>query len=63
MAESSRHRLRELFQSRALSFGRFKLASGNESTYYINIKKVLFHSEAVWLLGDILWDLTRDLNL
>ena len=63
MAEVSRGRLLELFKSRAFSFGRFTLASGKESTYYINSKKALFNSEAVWLLGDILWDLTSDLNI
>jgi orotate phosphoribosyltransferase len=63
MAESSRARLLELFKSRAVSFGHFKLASGKESTYYIDSKKALFHSEAVWLLGDVLWDLTHDLDI
>ena len=63
MAEQSRARLLELFRSRAISFGRFKLTSGKESTYYINSKKVLFNSEAVWLLGDVLWDLTLDLDI
>src|SRR5437879_5389701 len=63
MSEQSRLRLLNLFKTRALSFGRFKLASGKESTYYINSKKVLFNSEAVWLLGDVLWDLTMDLDL
>jgi orotate phosphoribosyltransferase len=63
MAESSRKRLLELFKTRAFSFGRFTLASGKESSYYINSKKALFNSEAVWLLGDVLWDLTKDLNI
>jgi orotate phosphoribosyltransferase len=63
MAEQSKARLLELFKTRAVSFGRFKLASGKESTYYINSKKVLFNAEAVWLLGDILWELTNDLNI
>jgi orotate phosphoribosyltransferase len=63
MAESSRTRLLDLFKSRAVSFGSFTLASGKESTYYINSKKVLFNSEAVWLLGDVLWELTKDLNI
>ena len=36
---------------------------GKESTYYINSKKVLFHAEAIWLLGDVLWELTQDLNI
>src|SRR5436309_9598736 len=63
MAQSSRTRLLELFKTRAVSFGRFTLASGKESTYYINSKKAIFNSEAIWLLGDVLWDLTRDLNI
>jgi orotate phosphoribosyltransferase len=63
MAESSRQRLLELFRTRAFSFGRFTLASGKESSYYINSKKALFNSEAIWLLGDVLWDLTKDLSI
>src|SRR5712691_5588679 len=63
MPQPSRQRLLELFKARAVSFGRFTLASGKESTYYINSKKAIFNSEAVWLLGDVLWDLTKDLNI
>lgn len=63
MPTTSRQRLLEIFKARAFSFGRFTLASGKESTYYINSKKALFNSEAVWLLGDVLWDLTHDLNI
>jgi orotate phosphoribosyltransferase len=63
MSTESRKRLLELFKGRAISFGKFVLASGKESTYYINSKKVLFNAEAVWLLGDILWDLTKDLSV
>ena len=63
MTTDSRGRLLELFKARAMSFGQFTLASGKTSTYYINSKKALFNAEVVWLLGDILWELTRDLNL
>src|SRR6202790_5188394 len=63
MADSARARLLALFRERAVSFGRFTLASGKESTYYINSKKAIFHSEAVWLLGEVLWDMTKDLNV
>lgn len=59
----SRGRLLDLFKTRAFSFGRFTLASGKESSYYINSKKAIFNSEAVWLLADLLWDLTRDLDI
>src|SRR5579862_7487436 len=63
MAQPSRQRLLELFRERAVSFGRFTLASGKESSYYINSKKAIFNAEAVWLLGDALWVLTRDLDV
>ncbi len=63
MSNQVRERLLELFKNRAVSFGRFTLASGKESTYYSNSKKVLFNAEATWLLGDILWELTKDLNI
>jgi orotate phosphoribosyltransferase len=63
MMTTSRRRLLELFKSRAVSFGRFVLASGKESSYYINSKKVIFHSEAVHLLGEALWEATHDLDI
>jgi orotate phosphoribosyltransferase len=63
MSSPSRARLLELFKTRAVSFGHFTLASGKESSYYINSKKALFNSEAVWLLGDVLWEFTQGLNI
>src|SRR5260370_32356450 len=62
-AAASRPRLLELFKDRAFSFGRFKLASGKEGTYYINSKKAFFNSEVVALLGEALWELTKDLDI
>src|SRR5437016_3532377 len=59
----ARPRLLTLFKERAFSFGKFTLASGKESTYYINSKKAIFHSEAVWLLGEVLWEVTKDLDI
>jgi orotate phosphoribosyltransferase len=63
MSAQARARLLELFEERAFSFGHFKLASGKESTYYINSKKAFFSSEVVALLGEVLWYLTKDLNI
>lgn len=58
-----RDRLKELFRQRALQFGDFTLASGKKSSYYVNSKKVLFHAEAISLLGDLLFDATKDLDI
>ena len=60
---AARARLLELFAARAVAFGDFTLASGKKSSYYINSKKVLFHGEAIALLGELLYDATRDLDL
>jgi orotate phosphoribosyltransferase len=59
---SARDRLRELFCERVLQFGDFTLASGKKSTYYVNSKKVLFHAEAISLLGELLYEATADLD-
>ena len=59
---SARDRLKELFRARALQFGDFTLASGKKSKYYVNSKKVLFHAEAITLLGDLLYESTHDLD-
>jgi orotate phosphoribosyltransferase len=48
----TRDRLKTLFRERALQFGDFTLASGRKSTYYVNSKRVLFHAEAITLLGE-----------
>jgi orotate phosphoribosyltransferase len=63
MLSEARKRLRDLYKERAFAFGRFTLASGKESSYYINSKKAIFNSEAVALLGEVLWELTSDLNI
>ncbi|MFO0821899.1 MAG: orotate phosphoribosyltransferase [Gemmataceae bacterium] len=59
---SARDRLKELFRERALQFGDFTLASGKKSSYYVNSKKVLFHAEAITLLGDLLYEATKELD-
>jgi orotate phosphoribosyltransferase len=62
-ADPARLRLLTLYRDRAFSFGDFTLASGQKSTYYINSKKVLFHSEALALLGEQLYQHTHDLPI
>jgi orotate phosphoribosyltransferase len=59
----ARSRLLDLFTARAVAFGEFTLASGQKSNYYINSKKVLFHGEAIALLGELLYEATRDLDV
>ena len=58
----ARDRVKSLFLERAVAFGTFTLASGKTSSYYINSKKVLFHAEAITLIGELLADATADLD-
>jgi len=59
---AARDRVKALFLERAVAFGTFTLASGQTSSYYINSKKVLFHGEAITLIGEMLADATSDLD-
>ena len=63
MPANPRDRLKQLFLDRAIQFGQFTLASGKTSRYYINSKKVLFHAEAITLLGELLYEATADLDI
>jgi orotate phosphoribosyltransferase len=60
---TSRTQLLHVFKTRAFSFGEFTLASGKKSTYYVNSKKAIFNGEVVNLLSEVLWELTKDLNI
>src|SRR5262249_18261621 len=63
MSNPVRSRPLELFKQRAFCFGNFPLPSGKKSNYYINSKKAIFHSESVALLGELLWQATKDLDI
>jgi orotate phosphoribosyltransferase len=63
MSDGGRERLRTLFETRAFARGDFVLASGQRSSYYINSKKAMFHSEAADLLADEFYRLTCDLQV
>jgi len=60
---NAREKLLETFKSRAFSFGDFTLASGKKSTYYVNSKKAIFNGEVVNLLSEVLWEMTKELNI
>jgi len=63
MNSNARSLLLQVFKARAFSFGDFTLASGKKSTYYVNSKKAIFNGEVVNLLSEVLWDMTKDLNI
>jgi len=62
MEHHRKDRLRQLFLARAVKRGHFILASGKTSSFYIDSKQVLFHPEALKLLGEGFADLAADLE-
>src|SRR5207253_2928226 len=55
--------LLQLLKDRSFKRGMFRLASGGVSDYYIDGKRTEVFSEAAYLIGEILYDRTRELNI
>jgi orotate phosphoribosyltransferase len=55
--------LLQLLKDRSFQRGTFRLASGDVSDYYIDGKMTEVYSEAASLIGDILYERTRDLDI
>jgi orotate phosphoribosyltransferase len=58
ISDKDRARLLEILIRRSLQFGQFRLASGGESHYYVDVRKTSFDSEGVKLGAKLLVDLT-----
>jgi orotate phosphoribosyltransferase len=58
-----RTRLRELICTNALKRGSFTLASGRESSYYLDNRLVTLSAEGAYLTGRLMWQAIRDLNV
>jgi orotate phosphoribosyltransferase len=56
-------RLLQLLKERSFQWGSFRLASGDVSNYFIDGKMTVVYSEAVPLIGEILYQRTKDLNI
>lgn len=59
-------RLIELIIEKAFKYNEepiFKLASGNISKYYFDCKAVTLHPEGMHLIGNIIFELIKDLNI
>jgi orotate phosphoribosyltransferase len=59
----SKQRLLELLRDRSFKRGHFRLASGGTSDYFIDGKMAEVYSEGAYLIGEVLYELTRDLNI
>ena len=58
----NRRRLLNLLRKRSLRRGDVVLSSGEVSDYYIDGKMVEVHPEGAWLIGEVLYDQTSDLD-
>jgi len=54
---TARSRLLDLLRTRALKHGTYELASGTQSSYYINAKMVTLDPEGIKLVGKVVLDL------
>ncbi|MCL5291708.1 MAG: orotate phosphoribosyltransferase [Actinobacteria bacterium] len=60
---SAREELKRLIIDKALRHGDFTLTSGAKSTYYIDGKQVTLDPEGAHLVGEVLFDLIKDLEV
>ncbi len=61
-----KNRLIELVREKAFKYSEepvFKLVSGKMSNYYFNCKAVTLHPEGMYLIGNLIFDLIKDLNV
>ncbi len=56
-------RLLELLKTRSFQRGLFRLASGGTSDYYIDGKMTTVYSEGAYLIGEVLYERTKDLDI
>jgi orotate phosphoribosyltransferase len=55
--------LLQLLKDRCFRFGTFRLASGDTSNYYIDGKMAEVSSEGAYLIGEVVYEQTRDLDI
>ena len=59
---SIERRLLEIFQQQSFKRGQFRLASGDESTYYIDGKMTQVSPEGAYLIGEVIQQHTADIQ-
>lgn len=52
----------DLILERSFKLGRFRLSSGVESTYYVDLRRVTTHPEGSFLAASLLLDIVESLN-
>src|SRR3954471_15878204 len=63
MRSDAEEQLLALLKERSLRFGNFRLASGGTSNYYIDGKMSEVFSRSARLIGEVLYERTKDLSI
>lgn len=63
MSHDNREKLLKLIQDRALTKGPVKLASGKVSDFYLDMKMIELSPAGSHLIGEVMFDLVRDLEI
>ena len=59
---SAKEQLREEIINKAVVHGKVILSSGKEANYYVDLRRVTLDHVAAPLIGEVMLDLTKDLN-
>jgi orotate phosphoribosyltransferase len=59
---TARDTLNQLIRDKAVVHGRVVLSSGREADYYVDLRRVTLDAEAAPLVGEVMLDLTDDLD-
>ena len=59
---NSRDKLKEEILNKAVVHGKVILSSGKEANYYVDLRRVTLDSVAAPLVGEVMLDLTKDLD-
>ncbi len=60
---TDRARLLQIIRDKAVVHGRVTLSSGREADYYVDLRRVTLDGEAAPLVGRVMLDLTKDLDV
>ncbi len=61
--DQSRQRLRAFIMERSIRHGDFTLSSGRKSTYFLDGKATTLSAEGAVLVGEVIFDMIKDLDL